>query len=290
MNQFVVLLVSGLGTGGALALMALGLVLIMRATGVFNFAQGQFMLLPAIIAARLQAGGLPFWLCVLVGIGVGSAIAALFYRFVLERTVGLNHLFPVIATLGFASVLDGAMGLFFGRDNYSLVVPGVSEASVTLGGARFTAVSIVTAVASLAIAGLVAAFLRFSAGGARVRAAGQEPLLAGLGAINVRRVFLGSWAVAAALAGLAGTAYASTTVVNSTIVSVALLAAPAMVVGGLDSIEGALLGGLIVGMVQAAVAVYVGGQYVEVVSYVLLLVVLQFFPQGLLGTRRIVRA
>lgn len=290
LTELSVFLVSGLSLGGTLALMALGLVLIMRATGVFNFAQGQFMLLPAILSAKLESDGWPFWLAVLTGIVVGSVIAALFYRFILERTVGLNHIFPVIATLGFASVLDGAMGMFFGTTNYSLDIPFLPDGSVTIFGAQFTISSLVVAVVSLAIAAAVAAALRFSRLGALVRSAGQDPLLASFGAINVRRIFLASWVVAAILAALAGIAYASTTVVNSTVVSIALLAAPAIVLGGLDSIEGALVGGIIIGLVQAFTATYLGGQFVEVVSYTLLLVVLQFLPQGLFGTKQIVRA
>lgn len=290
MTQLTVFLMSGLSLGGTLALMALGLVLIMRATGVFNFAQGQFMILPAIVAARLQLAGWPFWLCIVVGIGAGCVIAALFYRFVLERTVGLNHIFPVIATLGFASVLDGLMGMFFGTQSYSLVIPFLPTGTVTMFGAQFTIVSIITAVASIVLAAVVAGFLRFTRIGALVRSAGQDPLLASFGAINVRRVFLASWVVAAILAALAGIAYASTTVVNSTVVSIALLAAPAIVLGGLDSIEGALVGGLAIGLVQSATATFLGGQYVEFVSYALLLVVLQFLPHGIFGTKQIVRA
>ncbi|CAN5256132.1 branched-chain amino acid ABC transporter permease [soil metagenome] len=290
MTQLTVFVLSGLGLSGTLALIALGLVLIMRATGVFNFAQGQFMLLPAILAAKLQLDGFPFWFCFVVGILCGSAIAALFYRFILERTVGLNHIFPVIATLGFASVLDGVMGLAFGTSNFSLEIPFLPTGTIVIFGAQFTIVSIVTALASLLLAAAVAVFIRFTRVGARLRAAGQDPLLASLGAINVRRVFVASWAVAAALAAVAGMAYASTTVVNSTVVSIALLAAPAIVIGGLDSATGAIVGSLIVGFLQAFTATFIGGQYVEVMSYILLLLVLQFFPQGLFGTKQIVRA
>jgi branched-chain amino acid transport system permease protein len=290
MNQVSAFLITGLSLSGTLALIALGLVLIMRATGVFNFAQGEFMLLPAILAARLQMAGWPLWLALITGIVCGSAIAVVFYRFVLERTVGLNQIFPVIATLGFASVLDGVMGLAFGTTNYSLTISFLPSGTVKFLGAQFTVVSIVTAVGSLALAVIVAAVLRFTRVGARLRSAGQDPLLASLGAINVRRIFVASWAIAAALAAVAGMAYASTTVVNSTITSLALLAAPAIVLGGFDSIEGAVVGGLVIGFVQSAVQTYVGGQYVQVISYVLLLLVLQFFPNGLFGTKQIVRA
>jgi branched-chain amino acid transport system permease protein len=290
MSEFSAFLITGLSLSGTLVLIALGLVLIMRATGVFNFAQGEFMILPAILAARLLAAGWPLWLSLIAAIVFGSAIAAVFYRFLLERTVGLNPIFPVIATLGFASVLDGVMGLWFGTANYSLTISFLPSGTVRFLGAQFTAASIIIAIGSLVLAAVIAAILRFTRVGTRLRSAGQDPLLASLGGINVRRIFLASWAIAAALAAIAGMAYASTTVVNTTLTPIALLAAPAIVIGGFDSIEGALLGGLIMGFVQSAVQTYVGGQYVQVVSYVVLLLALQIFPQGLLGTKQIVRA
>jgi len=289
-TSFIVFLVTGLSNAGILALIALGLVLIMRATGTFNFAQGQFMLLPAILAASLQAAGWPFWLCILLGTAAGAVIAALFYRFVLERTTGLSQIFPIIATLGFAEVIDGAMGIVFGTPSHSLRVPFLPTGTVELWGARFNAGSLTVTVASLLFAVAVAAVLRYTRVGARLRAAGQDPLLASMGALNVRRIFTASWMVAAVLAAFAGFAYASTTVINPTVVGVALLAAPAIVLGGLDSIEGAIVGALIIGFVQAATITLLGGQYAEVISYVILLLVLQFKPQGLFGTKQIVRA
>ena len=290
MTTFVVFLMSALGFAGTLTLIALGLVLIMRATGVFNFAQGQFMILPALIVAQLQLSGWPFWLSLILGLLFGALIAALFYRFVLERTTGMNHIYPVIATLAFASVLDGVMGILFGPKTYSLIIPGMPTSTVNIAGAQFTTVSIVMAVGSLLLAVIVALLLRFTRMGTRLVSAGQDPLLASLSAINVRRVFVLSWSLAAVLAGVAGIAYASTTVINSTVVSMALLAAPAMVIGGLDSIEGAIVGGLAIGVIQAATATFLGGEYIEVVSYAILLIVLQLLPNGIFGTKQIVRA
>jgi len=122
-TSVIVVLVTGLSIAGILALISLGLVLIMRATGTFNFAQGQFMLLPAIFAATLQTQDWPFWACILLGLAVGAAVAILFYRFVLQRTTGLNQIFPIIATLGLAEVIDGGMGLVFGTPSHSFRVP-----------------------------------------------------------------------------------------------------------------------------------------------------------------------
>lgn len=100
---------------------------------------------------------------------------------------------------------------------------------------------------------------------------------------------MGSWALAACLAGIAGVAFGTTNLVNSSLVDVALAAFPAILIGGLDSIEGAVIGGLLVGIAQGFIATYFGPQYLDVLTYGLLLVVMLVFPTGLLGTRTVTR-
>ena len=100
---------------------------------------------------------------------------------------------------------------------------------------------------------------------------------------------MGSWAIAAVLAGVAGIAYGTTNIVDPSLVNVALAAFPAILIGGLDSIEGAVVGGLIVGIFQAFVATYLNSELIDVLTYSMMLVVMLAFPQGLFGTRRVVR-
>jgi branched-chain amino acid transport system permease protein len=289
-DRVIVSVLGGGSLGGTYALVALGIVLAFRATGTFNFAQGQFMLLPAFLVGAWQAQHAhSLGLSIAVGLIVIAAIGVLFYLLVLQRTVGLVHFMGVIATFGLAAVLDGAMLIFFGSPQYTITFPGLPQGVVVLLGARVSTASLVLTAFTLLLAGAVAGGLRFTPIGVRIRAAGQDAILASQGGINVRFLYMGSWALAAALAGVAGIVYGTTNLVNHSMVDVALAAFPAILIGGLDSIEGAVIGGLLVGIAQGFIATYLGAQLLDVITYGLLLVVMLIFPQGLLGTRSAAR-
>ncbi len=290
MDRIIVSVLGGGSLGGTYALVALGIVLAFRATGTFNFAHGQFMLLPAFLVGAWQVQHVQsLAVSIAVGIAVIAAIGVVFYLVVLQRTVGLVHFMGVIATFGLAAVLDGLMLIYFGSPQYSLDVPGLPHGVVVLLGARVSATSLVLTAFTLLLAGAVAAGLRFTPIGIRIRAAGQNAILASQGGINVRFLYMGSWALAAALAGIAGIVYGTTNLVNHSMVDVALAAFPAILIGGLDSIEGAVIGGLLVGVAQGFIATYLGPQLLDVLTYGLLLLVMLVFPQGLLGTRSVTR-
>lgn len=290
MDRVIVSLVGGGSLGGTYALVALGIVLAFRATGTFNFAHGQFMLFPAYLVGAWQAQhAYSLAVSIIVGLFAIATIGLVFYLLVLQRTVGLAHFMGVIATFGLAAVLDGVMLILFGSPQYNIDFPLLPQGVVVLLGARVSATSLALAAFTLLLAAAVAAGLRFTPIGIKVRAAGQDAILASQGGINVRVLYMGSWALAAALAGVAGVAYGTTNIVNNSLVDVALAAFPAILIGGLDSIEGAVVGGLLVGIAQGFIATYLGTQLIDVLTYSLLLVVLMFYPQGLFGTRVVTR-
>jgi branched-chain amino acid transport system permease protein len=290
MDRVIVSLIGGGSLGGTYALVALGIVLAFRATGTFNFAHGQFMLFPAYLVGAWQAQHAHSLLTsITVGVGTIAAVGLVFYLVVLQRTVGLAHFMGVIATFGLAAVLDGVMLIIYGSPQYSIDFPLLPHGAIVLLGAHVSAASLVLAAFTLILAAAVAAGLRFTPLGIRIRAAGQDAVLASQGGINVRVLYMGSWALAAALAGIAGVAFGTTNIVNHSVVDVALAAFPAILIGGLDSIEGAVVGGLLVGIAQGFIATYLGPQLLDVLTYGLLLVVMLVFPQGLLGTRRVTR-
>jgi branched-chain amino acid transport system permease protein len=290
MDRLVISLFGGGNLGGTYALVALGIVLAFRATGTFNFAHGQFMLLPAFIVGAWEAEQkAPIGLSILVGLLVVSAIGVGFYLLVLQRTVGLLHFMGVIATFGLAAVLDGVMLIVYGSPQYTIDIGILPQGVVTILGARLATEQLALTAFTLLLAGIVAGALRFTPVGVKIRAAGQDAILASQGGINVRVLYMGSWALAAALAGVAGIVYGTSNLVNHTLVDVALAAFPAILIGGLDSIEGAVVGGLLVGIAQGFIATYLGPQYLDVVTYGLLLVVMLVFPQGILGTRTVTR-
>lgn len=290
MELFTVSLIGGCSLGGTYALVALGIVLAFRATGTFNFAHGEFMLLPAFVVGAWQTShSASIGVSVVVGLAIIGGVGALFYLLVLQRTTGLPPFMGVIASLGLAAVLDGVILILFGSPEYAIRFPGIPKGVVEIAGARVSASSLVLTAFTLLLAAAVAGGLRFSALGQRVRASGQSPVLASQSGINVRRLHMGSWAVAAVLAGVAGITYGTTNIVDPSVVNIALDAFPAILIGGLDSIEGAVIGGLIVGIFQGFIATYVGSQFLDVLTYSLLLVVMLVFPQGLFGTRQVTR-
>jgi branched-chain amino acid transport system permease protein len=289
-SEFTAAVIGGLSLGAIYSLVTLGLVLIFRATDTFNFAHGSFMLLAALIAARLQAStGLAFAVIAVLGLGAVGLLGALLFQTVLRFAVGRAQFVAVIATLGFAAVVNGVVGIVFGSTQYSISIPWLSTSSTTIFGATFSTAGLqVTVFAIVLTVALVLAF-RFTSFGLRVRVGGQDALLASQGGINIRWVYLGSWALACVLAGIAGIAYGSVNSVNSGINDLALLAFPAALVGGLDSIPGSLIGGLGIGLIQGFIAAYWGGAYVTVVTYLVLLVVMLVLPHGIVGTRTVRR-
>jgi branched-chain amino acid transport system permease protein len=286
MELFSTSIVAGLFLGGTYALIALGLVLVFRATNTFNFAHGQMMLIAAYIVGKYANGTAgSFLVTLLIGSIIAAAVSCLFYLVVLRRLVGQSLFLAVIASLGLASLLDGILGIAFKSQQYAIDNPFLPSGSMTIFGARVQAATVVIAGMSLALAVLIALALQKTQIGIRVRAAGQAPLLASQGGINVRAVYVVSWGAAGILAALAGLAYGSTNLVSPGLVNVAHLALPAMMLGGLDSFVGAIVGGTAIGLLQGLTSTYVGGDHVDAVTYAVLLLVLVLRPNGLYGTK-----
>lgn len=286
MDLFSTSIVAGLFLGGTYALIALGLVLVFRATNTFNFAHGQLMLIAAYIVAKYANGSaFSFFTTLLIGAAVASIVSCLFYILVLRRLVGKSLFLAVIASLGLASLLDGILGIIFKSQQYAIANPLLPTGSLSILGARVQTATVLIAALSLALAGVIALVLQKTQLGIRVRAAGQAPLLASQGGINVRAVYLVSWGAAGVLAALAGLAYGSTNIVSPNLVDVAHLALPAMMLGGLDSFVGAIVGGVSIGLLQGLTSTYVGGDHIDAVTYAVLLLVLVFRPTGLYGTK-----
>jgi branched-chain amino acid transport system permease protein len=290
MAQLIVTLFAGVSLGGTYALIALGIILIFRATDTFNFAHGEFMLLGAYLVAKWQGEWhVPVVLTSIVGLAVVAAVGWILFRVVLRRIVGAPTFIGVIATLGFASIADGVMSIIFGPNEYTITYSFLPSGSWVWDGAHISKELVILAVVSLVVAAAAAAYISWTRVGARVRAAGQDALLASQGGINVHRIYAGSWAIGCALAAFAGITYGATNLVTTDITGLGLVAFPAILLGGLDSIGGSIVGGIILGMVQSFTASYLGGQWTNVTAYLILLLVILFKPSGLFGTETVVR-
>jgi branched-chain amino acid transport system permease protein len=287
---FVSAAAAGLLLGGTFALIALGLVVAFRATRTFNFAHGEFMLLPAFIVGYLQTRHDSTVLSIVLAIVVVGMVGSLFYLAVLRRTTGLPIFMGIVATFGLAAILDGVMGVLFGGQQYNIGISALPRGSLEIAGAHISRMSLTLTVLTLLLALIVVVVMRFTHLGVMIRSAGQDPVLASQCGIPVGLIYMASWAVAAILAGVAGISYGSSASVSTSVVDLALAAIPAIVIGGIDSVEGAVVGGVVVGLVQGFVQVYLGGLDVDVITYSLLLVGLLLYPQGLFGTKDVVRA
>lgn len=284
MGQLVVSIVGGLLLGGMYALIGLGLVQAFRSTGTFNFAHGQLMLIPAFMfAGWTSSGAMPVGIAIAAALLLSAVGAVAMFVVVLRPTIGLPHFVGFAATLGVSIALQGAMQLWFGSAPRRFELPLIPDGRMEVLGVGVSKEAVVLALGANAVALVVALVMRYSDGGIRIRAAGQDALLASQGGINVRRVYLYSWALAGTLAALAGLVYGSTNEFDTSSTSVALVAAPAIVLGGLDSLEGAAVGGVVIGLIQGFTASYIGGDAVTVVTYALLLLVLLVYPAGLFG-------
>lgn len=257
MSQVMNAIIGGLALGGTYTLMALGLVVAFRATGTFNIAHGGLVVIAAFVTASLQAEqGLSFGISALVAVGLVATIGAVFYKLVLERTVGMSHFVGLVSAIGLAAILEGSVSIFYGAREFSLTIPIMPTGVVEILGVRIKSASVVMTLITIGLGIVVALVFRYTHLGTKARAAGQDPVLASQGGINVRSIYMGSWALAGVLGGLAGIAYGSTHIVNPALAELALLAFPAVILGGMDSIEGAIVGGLLVGVVQGFVSTF----------------------------------
>ncbi|WP_205696977.1 branched-chain amino acid ABC transporter permease [Conexibacter sp. SYSU D00693] len=295
MSEFLQLVFAGLALGARYALVALGFVIIYKATGVINFAQGGLVALGAYLAYAYNSVTL-FALAVVLAALTAGLVGAAVERVVLRRMVGQPVFAVLMVTIGLLFVLEQVITAVWGYDALNLADPwGVD--TVKAGEVVLAERDLWT----LGIAGAVLAaffvFFRFSTLGVAMRATAFDQEAALAQGISARRVFAASWAISAGLAALAGvTLAAGPAALTPSISAIALVAFPAMIVGGLDSPGGAVVGGLLIGVTQSLTSGYqedvlpwAGQNLAAVMPYVVMVLILLVRPYGLFGTREVRR-
>ena len=287
----------GLMSGVLYSLVALGLVLIFKASGVFNFAQGAMVLFAALTLVRLMEK-MPLLPALAVSMAVMVALAWLVERLVLRRLVNQEGIVLFMATLGIAYFLDGFGQTIWGSDIYTLDV-GMPKEPVILFEATFDGgilVNMEDVIAALLAAALVAAlalFFQKTATGRALRAVADDHQAAQSVGIPLNRIWVIVWSVAGLVALVAGVIWGSKLGVQFSLQLVALKALPVVILGGFTSIPGAIVGGLLIGLGEKLSEVYLGpsfgGGIENWFAYVLALVFLLFRPEGLFGERHIDR-
>ena len=288
-----VLLTNGVMIGLMYALIALGFVLIYKATDAINFAQGEFVMFAGFLAAgAIDIAGAPFWVGALVAI-VGMVILGFgLERVVLRPLIGRPVIAVVMATIGLAAVLRGTATLAFGAGNRSIEMP-IGDEPIDLGVVLLSPVQLVGAGVSIIFLAIFTWFFLKSRIGIAMRAVADSQQVAMAMGIDVRRYFALAWAMAGIVSALGGVIWGSMLGVDTQLALVGLKVFPVVILGGLDSIVGAVVGGLIVGVVESLAAgyldPYVGGGTKDFAPYVLMIIALMFKPYGLFGTHRIER-
>jgi len=277
------LTVNGLAVGAIYALVALGLVLCYKATEVLNFAHGDLLMLGAFIGWGLVAVvKWPFWPALVATALIVATLAYAIDALLVRRIVGQPQFAGVMLTIALAFMLRGAVSMGFGSESRSFVTPWTGQ-TTSFGGVVVSDLNLLILAMVLLVTLVLLAFLRFTRLGVAMQAASQNQLAAYLNGVPVKRVNSLVWALAGSLAGLAGVLLAPITLVDTSLWFVMLKALAALVLGGFGSIAGAIVGGLLIGLVEQFTGVYGPDGSKDVVAYVVLIVVLVLRPRGLLG-------
>ena len=294
MTDFLQLVTSGVMAGGIYALIALGVVLIFKSTQIFNFAQGDFVMIGGFILwGLLVALKLPFWIASVIAIGVMAAMGLLVERLLLRPLIGQPLLSAIMMTLGLAYILKGTVALVWG--NTVLAYPKIFPTGVLhLGNVVLSAQALSGFLMAMVAFGVLVFLFQRTSIGLTMRATAEDHQLAQSTGVRVRSVFGVTWAIAAVVGLIGGVLLGSISAVTPTLADMGLAAAfPAVLLGGLESIPGAVVGGILIGILQSLAAGYldplVGGGMKEVAPYFVMILILTVRPHGIFGLKRIER-
>lgn len=284
---------SGLGNGGLLALTGLAFVLIFKATRVVNLAIGEILMLGAYVFFGFLAGmSLPWYLAAPLTLAVAWLFGTVVERLIIRPMLGESPISVFMLTIGLASIISGFVELIWGAN--PLRMPGFMPDSPlfvpTPMGEAYVSPKTATAfaVTAVAVAALLVVF-RLWRGGVALRATASDQAAAYSMGINVPRVFSFAWSFACLIAAAAGIFVGAIGGLSPTMGTYGLSVLVVVIVGGLDSLLGALLAGLMIGLVEAWAGAYLGGAFKLPVTFAILIVVLLIRPYGLFGTREIER-
>ncbi len=286
------MVIGGVSIGCIYALVALGFVLIYKATEVVNFAQGDLMMLGAFLAYTfISILGWNYWL------GASAAIVCMFFmgnmidRTVLRPVLGQPQFSIVMVTIGFGYVARSVAGMMpgWGTETYAISTPFSSEGMrlvpEEVGSLVISQTDLSVIVATILLCGVLYGFFTYTRLGVAMQASSQNQLASYYMGIPVKSVFSMIWGISAAVAAAAGILLAPTTLIDTNMGFLGLKAFPAAVLGGFGSIPGAVVGGVIIGVIETLAGFYLPPGFKNVAAYIVLLVVLVVRPQGLFGQK-----
>lgn len=280
---------SGLTVGAIYALVALGFTLIYKASDIINFAQGEFVMLGGMMTVFATLAGVPLALAALIAVIATTTIGVALHRLAIEPARGASPVALIMITIGASIFLRGMAQIVFDRRFHSL--PALFGADpIQFGGAAILPQSLVVLASATAIVTLLWLFIDRTMLGKAVIATAANRLAARLIGVDTRRIVEFSFAVSAAIGAIAGiliTPIALTSYDAGTLL--ALKGFAAAMLGGIGSAAGAVIGGLLIGMMEAFAAGYVSSNYKDAVAFLIILAVLILIPQGLFGRAKVER-
>jgi branched-chain amino acid transport system permease protein len=289
---------AGIALGCIYALIGLGFSIIYKASEVINFAQGELLLVGAyVVSSAVFEWHLNFIFAVLTGVVVTVVIGLLFERFVLQHMIGRPVFSILMITIGLDTILRTAVIVRWGSNPIPAAAPYSITSGFNLGGVHFGSNDLLTIIVTIILCAILFYFFQYTRYGLAMRATALDQEAALAVGINIRTVYALAWGIAAAIATIGGVFLAiGSYAMDPTLGGAALLAFPAIILGGVDSITGAVVGGIIIGLVQDLTAGYeshvtsfLGAGIHQITPYLVMILVLLIRPYGLFGTRKVER-
>jgi branched-chain amino acid transport system permease protein len=285
--QFLQLVISGIAQGCIYGLIALGFVLIYKATETVSFVQGDLMMMGGFVGlAAMTMLGFPYWLAILAAIVAMGLFGLFTERLVIRPILGQPQFTIVMLTIGIGYIVRGLITMIpgIGTETHTLPVPFKDEV-IQAGGLLFSVEQLVIIGATALLCAVLFAVFRYTTVGIAMQASSQNQLAAYYMGIPVQRLNGLVWALASAMAAVAGLLLAPITFVHVNMGFIGLKAFPAAVVGGFGSLPGAIVGGLIIGIVESLSGFYLPTGFKDVAPYLVVLLMLWFKPNGLFGEK-----
>lgn len=294
MEYYLQLFISGLVVGSIYSLVALGFVIIYKATKVVNFAQGELVMVGAYVCFALTVQAqLPFLVAFLMTLAFSFVLGIVIERLILRPMIGEPIISVVMITIGLSSVLKSLVQLFWGTQ-IQVFPPVLPQEPVMIAGLPVAPVYLAAFALSVILFLIFSAFFKYSRLGISMRATAFDQQAAASMGIGIKNIFALSWCIAAMVSSIGGVILGNINGINAQLGHLGLKVFPAVILGGLDSLLGAALGGLIVGVLEnvcdGAAKEFLGlGGFKDVAAFILLVVILMIKPYGLFGAREIER-
>lgn len=293
MELFLMTLVTGIMVGGIYALVALGWVLIYKCSGVLNLAMGEMTLIGAYVCMSFYNMGVPFLLSLLISLVIGLVLGILTERIFLDRLIGEPVLTVIMVTVGLSFFFKGIVEFTFSTNTKLFEPPIFSIEPIKVGLVVFSEVFLWSFIAAIILLVIFVAFFKYTKWGLAMQATADDEMAALSIGISARFVYAAAWAISFMAAGVGGTLLGNINGLNISVGYLGLLVLPAVVLGGLNSVPGAIVGGITIGILQNFCGAYLDeffrGSVKEIAPFVFMAIFLLFKPYGLWGWERIER-